>query len=112
VSESVRILSEDGSLKVSVDFWEFANPPVGMSTTDDGVAMLLAELGTVRLTPGENPKASIMDFVMLVTAQNNDRAGGTIRLLRDKKKWLFEEFTKYQFPGQYCMPIVILSPTP
>ena len=35
------------------------------------------------MTPSDPPKASIMDYVMAVTGQNNDHAAKTIRILKN-----------------------------
>jgi hypothetical protein len=54
---------------------------------------------TMRMTPGEDPRVSIMDFVMAVTGKNNNCAGEVIRNLKKNTPEFFSEFQKYQFSG-------------
>jgi hypothetical protein len=70
-----------------------------MSTTDKGLETFLAYMAAIRKTPDEDPKGSIMDFVVYATGHNNNYAGETIRGLVAKNGWFFAGLSKYQFPG-------------
>jgi hypothetical protein len=54
---------------------------------------------TMRMTPGRDPRVSIMDFVMVVTGKDNNRAGQTIRELHTSHHLFFGKLQKYQFSG-------------
>jgi hypothetical protein len=54
---------------------------------------------TMRMTPGSDPRVSIMDFVMAVTGQNNKRASETIKNLESTGPDFFGKLQKYQFSG-------------
>jgi hypothetical protein len=54
----------------------------------------------IRKTLGNPPRISIMDFVMAVTGQNNDRAAKTIRNLKDVNSQFLTKLEMHQFPGR------------
>jgi hypothetical protein len=56
-------------------------------------------LNVMRMTPGNEPRVSIMDFVMIVTRQNNDRAGETIRNMQKADPDFFRKCNRFQFSG-------------
>jgi hypothetical protein len=56
-------------------------------------------LQTIRMTPGDAPKASIVDFVMVVTGKDNNMTGEVIRLLKKKEPMWFQNCERFQFPG-------------
>jgi hypothetical protein len=55
---------------------------------------------TMRMTPGSDPRVSIMDFVMAVTRQNNKRASATIKNLESTGSDFFRVLGEFQFPGR------------
>jgi hypothetical protein len=87
-------------------------------------ALFQGTLKTIRMTPGDAPKASIIDFVMAVTGQTNDNAGKTIRRLIELSeigRTFSSTLEKFQFPGpgqrgQYvlsasqCMELAMILP--
>jgi hypothetical protein len=54
---------------------------------------------TMRMTPGDDPRVSIMDFVMAVTGKNNNDAGEVIRNVQKADQVFFLNCKKYQFSG-------------
>jgi hypothetical protein len=62
-------------------------------------ALFQGGLKTIRMTPGDAPKASIMDFVMAVTGKNNNQAAEVIRKLKKYNTMSFVNIQMFQFPG-------------
>lgn len=54
---------------------------------------------TIRITPGNAPKASIIDFVMAVTGKNNNHAAEAIRRLKKRNIRHFINIQMFKFPG-------------
>jgi hypothetical protein len=56
---------------------------------------------SIRLTPGANPRASIVDFIRNVTGQTTDNVGKYIRRMEasPEKMYFFDGLPKYNFGG-------------
>jgi hypothetical protein len=63
-------------------------------------ALFQGGLKTIRMTPGDAPKASIIDFVMAVTGKNNNDAAEAIRRLKKYNIMSFVNVQRFQFPGE------------
>jgi hypothetical protein len=62
-------------------------------------ALFQGDLKTIRMTPGDTPKASIIDFVMAVTGKNPNHAAEAIRRLKKNNIMSFVDVEKFRFPG-------------
>jgi hypothetical protein len=56
---------------------------------------------TMRMTPGSDPRVSIMDFVMAVTGQNNQHVSNLIMRLQNADSSFWGKLQKYQFSGAF-----------
>jgi hypothetical protein len=56
-------------------------------------------LHAIRITTGDAPKASIIDFVMAVTGKNNNHAAEAIRRLKKRNVTNFDGIQMFKFPG-------------
>jgi hypothetical protein len=55
---------------------------------------------TMRMTPGSDPRVSIMDFVMAVTGQANKHASNLIMRLHDEHSSFWGKVQKHKFSGR------------
>ena len=60
-------------------------------------ALFQEGLQTIRMTPDEAPKASIVDFVMAVTGKDNHRAAEVIRNVKKENDGFFSNLERFQF---------------
>jgi hypothetical protein len=62
-------------------------------------ALFQANMYPIRMTPGDAPKASIIDFVIAVTGKDKNHAAAAIRNLNTKNIMSFVNVQRFQFPG-------------
>jgi hypothetical protein len=62
-------------------------------------ALFQESLQTIRMTPDEAPKASIVDFVMAVTGKEHKRVSEVIINLVKNEAFFFGNCKRFQFPG-------------